>query len=84
MIIQTFIVFFIIFLVIFSGPKFRKREKSQLFKLFTIPAFLACIMVLLTMIKVYFIYKLLILIFILVMVLLSYWQWGERISRWWK
>lgn len=84
MIGQTFIVYFIIFTVLFSGPKFRKKEKSQAYKLFTIPTLLAGLMVLLTVIKVYFFYKILVLIFVLVTVLLSYWQWGEPIRRWWK
>ena len=84
MIGETFIVYFIIFAVLFSGPKFRKQEKSQVFKLFTIPTLLAGIMVLLTVIKVYFLYKILVLIFVLVTVLLSYWQWGKQIRRWRK
>jgi len=84
MIGETFIVYFIIFLIVFSGPKFRKKEKLQVSKLFVIPALLAGVMVLLTIIKVYFIYKLLVLLFVLVTVLLSYRQWGKQIRRLWK
>jgi len=84
MIMVTFVVYFIIFILIFSGPKFRKRENLQVSKLIVIPALLAIGMVLLTVIKVYFIYKIMILIFGLVTTWLSYWQWGEQIRQWWK
>jgi hypothetical protein len=84
MIIGTFTVYFIVFTVLFSGAKLRKKEKSKFSRLFAIPAFLAFLMALLTVIKVYFIYKLVVLLFVLVTVLLSYWQWGDLIRRWWK
>ncbi|HWQ41978.1 MAG TPA: hypothetical protein VN456_08075, partial [Desulfosporosinus sp.] len=71
MIMVTFVVYFIIFMLIYSGPKFRKKENLQVSKLIAIPALLAIVMVLLTLIKVYFIYKIMILIFVLVMTLLS-------------
>ena len=84
MIIGSFMVYFIIFIIFFSGSKLREKEKSKVSRLFVIPACLAFLMVLLTVIKVYFIYKLLVLLFLCGTVLLSYWQWGDLIRRWWK
>lgn len=84
MIIITFFVYFIIFSVFFYGPEFRKKERLQVSKLLVVPALLAIVMVLLTVIKVYFIYKFLVLLFLFMTFLLSYWQWGEQIRYWWK
>ncbi|HEY8908972.1 MAG TPA: hypothetical protein VIM51_01650 [Desulfosporosinus sp.] len=84
MIIVSFIVYFAIFIVLLSGPELRKKDQLRLKKLVAVPALLAIVMVLLTIIKVYFIYKLLILIFVLVTTLLSYWQWGKKLRHWWK
>jgi len=84
MIIGTFIFYFVLFLVVFS-PSLRNIEKSNtLFKFLAIPALLGMGMVFLSVIKVYFVYKLLALVFVLVTGLLSYWQWGEQIRRWWN
>lgn len=85
MIIGTFIFYFILFIFTFSYPGLRKKDKqSMAFEFFAIPALLAAVMVFLTVIKVYFIYKLLVLLFIIVTFLLSYWQWGDQIHCWWK
>lgn len=85
MIFGTFIVYFLLFIVIFSYPGLKNKEKSSsILKFFSIPAFLGIIMVFLTAMKVYFIYKLLVLLFVIVTFLLSYWQWGEQLRRWWK
>lgn len=85
MIIGTFIFYFILFMVVFSYPRFNKAEKSSsLVKLLTIPALLGLVMVFLTVIKVYFVYKILALLFVGVMSLLTYWQWGNQIRRFWK
>lgn len=84
MIIVTFVVYFVVFILFFSGSKFGKKENLQVSKLIVIPAFLAIAMAFLTVIKVFFIYKIILLIFVLVTTLLSYWQWGEQIRRWWK
>ncbi|TGE32395.1 hypothetical protein [Desulfosporosinus sp. Sb-LF] len=85
MIMETFIVYFILFIVTFSYPGFRNKEKpNTLLKLLAVPALLGVIMVLLTVIKVYFVYKFLVLLFILGTFLLSYWQLGDQIRRWWK
>lgn len=85
MIFGTFIVYFLLFIVIFSYPGLKNKKKSSsLLKFFSIPAFLGLLMVFLTVIKVYFIYKFLVLLFVLITLLLSYWQWGEQLRRWWK
>jgi len=87
MIIGTFIFYFVLFIVVFSFPGLRNKEKSNsntLFKFLAIPALFGVGMVFLSVIKVYFVYKLLVLVFVLVTGLLSYWQWGEQIRRWWN
>ncbi|HBP66203.1 MAG TPA: hypothetical protein DD730_18580 [Desulfosporosinus sp.] len=85
MIIGTFIFYFVLFIVFFSLPGLRNKEKSNtLFKFLAIPALFAVGMAFLSLIKVYFVYKLLGLVFILVTGLLSYWQWGQQIRRWWN
>ena len=85
MIIGTFIFYFVLFIVVFSFPGFRNKEKSNtLFKFLAIPALLGVGMVFLSVIKVYFVYKLLVIVFVLVTGLLSYWEWGGQIRRWWN
>lgn len=85
MIFGTFIVYFVLFIVIFSYPRLRNKEKSSsIVQFFSIPALLGVGMVFLTVMKVYFVYKFLVLVFVLVTFLLSYWQWGDQIRRWWK
>jgi len=85
MIIGTFIVYFILFMVTFSYPRLGNKEKSNtVFKLMAVPALLAVTLVFLTAIKVFFVYKFLVLLFVLGTFLLSYWQWGDQICRWWK
>ncbi len=85
MIIGTFIFYFILFLVIFSYPGFRNKENStSKYKLLIMPALLGLGMVFLTVVKVYFIYKILALIVILVTFVLSYWQWGAQIRKLWR
>ena len=85
MIIGTFLFYFILFMVVFSFPNLRNIGKStSLFKFLAIPALFGVGMVFLSVIKVYFVYKLLALVFVLVTGLLSYWQWGRQIQRWWN
>lgn len=85
MIIGTFIFYFVLFIVFFSYPGSRNKEKSNtLFKYLAIPALFGVVMVFLSVIKVYFVYKLLAIVFIFVTGLLSYWQWGKQIRRWWN
>ncbi|MCO5386736.1 MAG: hypothetical protein NHB14_14310 [Desulfosporosinus sp.] len=85
MIIGTFIFYFILFAIVFSYPGFRNnKDKRSIFKLLTIPAILGLGMVFLTVIKVYFVYKILALLVVLVTFVLSYWQWGNQIRRLWN
>jgi|GEM_PF-680028 len=85
MIIRTFIFYFVLFIVIFSFRGLRNKERSNtLFKYLAIPALFGVVMVFLSVIKVYFVYKLFALIFIFLTGLLSYWQWGKQIQRWWN
>lgn len=85
MIIGTFIFYFVLFIFVFSFPGLRDKEKSNtLFKFLAIPALFGVGMVFLSVIKLYFVYKLLVLVFVLVTGLLSYWQWGEQIRRRWN
>jgi hypothetical protein len=85
MIIGTFLFYFVLFVIVFSFSGTRNGEKSNsLFKFLVIPALFGVGMALLSLIKVYFVYKLLALAAVLVTGLLSYWQWGEQIRRWWN
>ena len=85
MIIGTFVFYFLLFIIIFSYPGARNKEKSStVFRLLAIPAILGVIITLFTVIKVYFVYKLLLLLFGFVTLLLTYWQWGDQIRHWWR
>ena len=85
MIIGIFIFYFVLFIIFFSFSGIRNGEKSNsLSKILVIPALFGVGMVFLSVIKVYFVYKLLALAAILVTGFLSYWQWGEQIRRWWN
>jgi len=85
MIIESFIVYFLLFIVFFSFPGLKNKEKPKsLLKFFSIPALLGVGMVLLTLIKVYFVYKFLVLLIVLVTFLITYWQWRDKLRRWWK
>ena len=85
MIIGTFVFYFILFIIFFSYPSLNKKERPNSYlKLLSIPALLGLVMVFLTVIKVYFVYKILALLFVVVMFLLTYWQWGAQIRRLWK
>lgn len=79
MLIGTFLFYFILFVFIFSSPKLRNRFKSKgLLIIFVVPAILGLIMAFLTVLKVYFIYKLLALLFAGATFYLTYLEWGNR------
>lgn len=85
MIIETFLVYYLLFTIIFSLPGLKKKERSStVLNFLAIPAILGIVVIILSVIKVYFIYKLFLLLFGLVTLLLTYWQWGKRIKRWWR
>ena len=67
-----FIVYLLIFILIFSGYKADKNKKNRLFKILVMPLFLALSMVILTVIKVYLIYKLFVFVFLILTLFLSY------------
>lgn len=80
--ITTFLFYFIVFIFVFSSPSLHKRFKGRgLLLVVGIPAVLALVMMVLTIIKVYVIYKLWILVFAGVTVYLSYLEWGRAGRR---
>lgn len=84
MIFENFIVYFLLFIVVFSYPNLKNNKSRSIVKFLAIPALLGVGMVFLTIMKVYFVYKFLVLVFVLITSLLTYWQWGDQIRRWWK
>ncbi|AET68832.1 hypothetical protein Desor_3334 [Desulfosporosinus orientis DSM 765] len=84
MIIGTFLFYFILFAVIFTYPGFRSSNSNAKYKLLLIPALFGLVMVFLTVIKVFIIYKILALFVMLLTLGLSYWQWGEQIRKFWR
>lgn len=85
MIFGTFIVYVLIFGLVLSYPALTNKDRSSsIIKLLVVPVLLGAVLVFLTVIKVYFLYKFVIILFLLVTILLSYWQWGESIRRWWR
>ncbi|WP_407308755.1 hypothetical protein [Desulfosporosinus sp. SB140] len=85
MILGTFIVYVLIFGLIISYPGLASKDRSSsVVKLLAAPVLLGAVLSFLTVIRIYFIYKFFILLFIAVTFLLSYWQWGSKIRRWWR
>ncbi|SHN82605.1 hypothetical protein [Desulfitobacterium chlororespirans] len=82
MIIGTFLFYFILFLFVFSSPeKFKQRDKRWT-KILVLPAVFAMLLAFLTVIKVFFIYKIILIIILGLTSLMTYWQYGEQIRRW--
>jgi hypothetical protein len=84
MIFGTFIVYVLVFSLLFLPGLKSKGFSGSMVKLLVIPVLLGALLLLLTVIKVYFLYKFLIILFISAITLLSYWQWGEKIRQWWR
>ncbi len=82
MIIGTFIFYLFLFVFVFSSPEKLRRRDGRFSRLFVVPALIALLMTFLTVIKVFFIYKILLLLFGGFTLLMSYWQWGDKIKRW--
>lgn len=79
MIIGTFLFYFIVFLILFASPKrFNKDNRPRLWTFIAIPAILGIIITFFTALKIYFIYKFFVLLFICFIFLLTYWQWGQH------
>ncbi|AFM41970.1 hypothetical protein Desaci_3063 [Desulfosporosinus acidiphilus SJ4] len=82
---MSFIAYVLIFALLLSYPSYKNKERSgSVIKLLVIPVLLGAILVFLKMIRVYFVYKFLIILFIALTLLLSYWQWGGPMRRWRK
>lgn len=84
MIIGVFLFYFLLFIFVFSSPEKWKQKDRRVKRLFIFPALIALLLTLLTVIKVFFIYKIFILIFAGFTLLLGYWQWGASFKRWWN
>jgi hypothetical protein len=82
LIIGTFLFYFILFLFVFSSPGKLKGQNRNFKRILVLPAVVALILATLTVLKVYFIYKIFLLLFGGFIFLLSYWQWGGKIRRW--
>ena len=82
LIIGTFLFYFVLFLFVFSSPHKLKQRDKRWTKILVLPATFALILALLTVVKVFFIYKIILLIFIGITMLFTYWQYGEQIKRW--
>lgn len=82
MVLGAFLFYFILLIFIFSSPEKIKQKNKRWVRIFTLPAIIALIMTLLTVIKVYFIYKIFLLLFAGFTLLLSYWQWGDKLKKW--
>ncbi|ACL20999.1 hypothetical protein DesLBE_0374 [Desulfitobacterium sp. LBE] len=82
MIIGTFLFYFILFLFVFSSPEKLKQRDKRWTKILVLPAVFALILAFLTVIKVFFIYKIILIIVLGLTTLLTYWQYGERIKHW--
>ena len=82
MIIGTFLFYFILFLFVFSSPEKLKQRDKRWTKILVLPAVFASILAFLTVIKVFFIYKIILIIILGLTTLLTYWQYGARIKSW--
>lgn len=82
MIIGTFLFYFILFLFVFSSPKKIKQRDKRWTKILVLPAVFALVLAFLTVIKVFFIYKIIVIIILGLTSLMTYWQYGEQIRRW--
>lgn len=79
--IGIFVFYFVIFVFLFLTSR-KKGEKFNYKKILIIPAILALLIFLLSVIKIYFIYKIFLILGAAVLFLLTYWQWGELIKKW--
>ena len=82
LIIGTFLFYFVLFLFVFSSPEKLKQRDKRWTKILVLPAIFALILAMLTVIKVFFIYKIILIIIIGITMLFTYWQYGEQIKRW--
>lgn len=80
--ILAVVVYFIIFVLIFSSPKLKnKTSRQKAFYLFGLPLALAMIFAVLSVVKVYFAYKIILLLIVAIVGLLTFWQFGGKFRR---
>ena len=80
--IVAFVIYFIIFILVFSTPKMKdKNSRQRAFYLFGLPLALAVIFAILSVVKIYFIYKIFILLIVIGMGLLTFWQFGGKLRN---
>lgn len=81
----VFFIYFGIFVIIFWLNRSKEEGKKINFrKLFIIPAILAFFVFLLSVVKIFILYKILLIIIAVVVFLLTYWQWGAQIREFFK
>jgi amino acid permease len=76
-----FIFYFCIFIIFFLSSR-KKGEKLNYKTILIIPAILALLIFMLSVVKIFFIYKILMVIIFGILFLITYWHWGESIRRW--
>ena len=76
-----FVFYFALFVFFFVIS--RKKEEPLNYKIILIiPAILAFFVFILSVVKIYFIYKILLILIGAVLFLLTYWHWGASIRKW--
>lgn len=82
MIIGAFLFYLFLSLFVFSSPEKLRQKDGRFSRFIVLPALIALLLTFLTVIKVFFIYKIILLLFGGFTLLLSYWQWGDKLKRW--
>ncbi|ADY56356.1 hypothetical protein Sgly_2063 [Syntrophobotulus glycolicus DSM 8271] len=75
-----FFYFIVLFFIFLSSRK--KGKPLNLRIIIVLPALFALVLSLLSVIKLYVIYKILFVIIGAVLILFSYWQWKDKFRRW--
>lgn len=78
-----FIFYFVLFFLFFISAR-KKGEKINYKFVLIIPALLALFIFLLSVVKIYFIYKIILILITGVLLLFTYWQWGASIRNWFR
>lgn len=80
--IGTFLLYYLLFFVIITVPALNKQiTKNKLFKVLLLPLVFATILAFLAVVRIYFIYKLLILVIFLILIAIAYWKLRKRIHN---
>ena len=78
---SIFIFYFFLFLIFFVFSR-KKGEKINYKVIFVIPALLAFFIFVLSVVKIYFMYKILLILIGIGLFVLTYWHWGASIRKW--